>query len=483
MNKKQLSIISYIYLILPIIIFALGWLKPIISIPASIALVIILIIKCVKDKDADDEIFINKKRLLLILVFVFLICITAGQGNLFYQSDDWHWRNAIFRDLINMEWPVHYDNTNATLTYYTGFWLLPAVIGKICLIFGETTSWFIANITTLIWCSIGVSLCILWIIKLLKVDTKKKLLIMLVVFFGFSGLDIIGILLMNEMEIIRSLHIEWWAGYFQFSSIITQLFWVYNQCVAAWLIVLMFIGEKKINNYFLLFLLCLPYAPLPMIGLIPLFAVRGVKYLIEKIKEKNILEFIKEMFSIQNILALITILPIYYLYYCSNSAIGSSGRFRVDTDILTTYGMVYLAIFYFLEVGIYAIFLAKKNMKNELFWTATISLLFIPLFRLGLDRDFAMRASIPSLLIITYYLIEYMLNIDTKSIKNTILIIIFALGCITPIIEYSRAFYTILQTGRINAVADKIVTFTDKEIKEYKNFMSPNEGLFKYISK
>ena len=483
MNKNKLTIVSYLYLIIPIIVFCIGWLKPIVSIPATITLTIIIVLKIVEVKREKTENFISKKALLIIFGLIIFICITAGQGNLFYQSSDWHWRNAVYRDLINIKWPVYYENSNAIMTYYIGFWMLPAVIGKITLlVFGERIAWIIGNIALLIWCALGVLLSILWIIKSLKIKGRKKLLLTIIVFFGFSGLDILGVFLFKNTQLLKNMHIEWWADTYQFSSIITQLFWVFNQSVVAWLITIMFINEKKINNYLLLILLALPYGPIPFVGLIPLFAIRGIKFLIEVVKENRIAEFIRDMFSVQNILALITILPIYYLYYCNNEAV-SSGSFRFDNDLLNLNKIIKLFVFYLFEIGFYVIILAEKNKKNELFWGATIALMFIPMFRIGLAGDFAMRASIPSIVVILYYLIEYMLNMDTQKIINKLLVVIFIFGCITPCLEYARAITTIIRVGKINAVSDALISFSDKTVDGYENFLSSNQKLFKYISK
>ena len=130
MKTKQLLFISYTYLIVPIIIFLLGWVKLIISIPASLLLIVILIKNF--PKKLEEENFITKRKILLVLCLATIICITAGQGGLFYQSPDWHCRNAIFRDLINNEWPVYYGQGESSLVYYIGVWIVPAVIRENC---------------------------------------------------------------------------------------------------------------------------------------------------------------------------------------------------------------------------------------------------------------------------------------------------------------------------------------------------------------
>ena len=106
MSKKNLKLISYIYMILPIIIFILGFIKNIYSIPMTIGLLIILFFLYKQIKN-ENEIFIETKSVISIFIAITILCILAGQGNFFYQSNDYNARNAIFRDLIQNKWPVY----------------------------------------------------------------------------------------------------------------------------------------------------------------------------------------------------------------------------------------------------------------------------------------------------------------------------------------------------------------------------------------
>ena len=58
-------------------------------------------------------------------------CFFAGIGYFYYQSFDYHFRNAVFRDLISYDWPVFYDKADTPLVYYMGFWLVPAALAKL----------------------------------------------------------------------------------------------------------------------------------------------------------------------------------------------------------------------------------------------------------------------------------------------------------------------------------------------------------------
>lgn len=482
MSKKNLSIISYLYLIVPVLLFFTMYLKIYISIPLDIGLIIILY-RIVKNNTAKDLV-VSKRVLLVIFLISIIVCITAGIGNIFYQSSDWHWRNAIFRDMINKPWPVYYKSMNATLCYYIGIWILPALFGKLFLGLGSNVAFTMGNIALLIYAALGLTLITLWIINTYKTKDKKKIIISILVFFLFSGLDIIGLFLRRRFDLFHEVHLEWWSNTYQFSSIITQLFWVFNQSIVAWLITWMYLNEKKLSNYFLLIILALPYSPLPFCGLIILFLSSGIKHLIDSIKNKNVLELFKEVFSIQNVLAILVILPIYFFFYRTNGSVNEAG-FRLELGLLKGRGIIYLMVFWILEVGIYYIILFKKYKSNYLFHVAYISLIFIPLFRIGNALDFSMRASIPSMIVCIYFIIDYIINNRFDKISK-IIVIIFIFGMITPGFEYLRAVHSIRVNKKINNVADKIKTFEDKDISEYTNFISPDpeESIFyKYLAR
>ena len=464
----------------------MGWIKITIALPLSILLTIV-ILKKIKETE-DEELVITKKNLLILAIMCIILCILSGQGGFFYQSYDWQWRNAIQRDLINFDWPVYYEKIDAGFVYYMGTWMVPSLIGKIVAAFwGQTAAWNVANIALLIWCSTGVLLTFLWLIKLLKIDKMNKIVIVFLLFIGFSGLDFVGVI--TTKYVLNSLHLEWWAVKYQFSSMITQLFWVFNQSIVAWLVTIMFLNEKNVKNYMILILLCLPYGPFPFLGLIPLFGIRGIKFLIEEKKNNNLKRFIKQVFSLENCIGFIAILPVYYMFYSGNEAT-TQESLRLVNGVLKFDGLKHLFLFWFLEIGIYGLVLLKDNRKDELFWTALVSLIFIPMFKMGLQNDFSMRVSIPAIVIINYYFIKKYLNIRKQEkigITSIIIVSIYALGLLTPVFEFSRAFTTVAVQGKINLVADEIVTFSNKRPDKFKNFICihPQEKslFYKYISK
>ena len=142
---KVLLFTGILYLVIPIIIQLYFWFNRIISIPLIILLLVAtyLVMKRLKPLEANEyrKIF-DKKKLLIFIIFLLGINVLSGAGAIFQQNWDYHGRNAIFRDLIENEWPVRYDYSNleyesqkfgdsAFLNYYFAYWLPGALVGKV----------------------------------------------------------------------------------------------------------------------------------------------------------------------------------------------------------------------------------------------------------------------------------------------------------------------------------------------------------------
>lgn len=169
------------------------------------------------------------------------------------------------------------------------------------------------------------------------------------------------------------MHIEWWSG-FQFSSCATQLFWVFNQAVYAWIITLM-IMRQKTNRYIVLIWSCgLLTCTLPFAGMLPFLIykicwntrmnlctqadciqpekTRCLKNFSKKFsKNMHSLYLKSELFTIENILAGGCIGITCFLYEIGNiSATNNGNGIHYTKEYLLRY-----VIFLFVEIGFYAV--------------------------------------------------------------------------------------------------------------------------------
>lgn len=486
---EKLKRYAIIYISLPVMLFFLGWIKLWISIPIVILFLLAFYKIMKKRKDEQEEVLRIKKSTFFIIGGIALLwCFLAGQGGFFYQSDDHTYRNALFRDLIQYDWPVIYPEYNRALVYYIGHWMLPAAIGKLGLwITGNTQiAWQIGNIVLLIWSTIGITIVFSLLVNFIKAASKKKVILTLLVMIFFSGLDIIGSLILGTYD---ATHLEWWGGAFQISSITTCLFWVFNQAIIPWMITLMVMQEKRLENYAYLAVMGLLSGPLPTIGIAIYLAGFGIASLVKHIKEKSMKEFWKQCFSFQNVFAVIAILPIIGLYLTSNTAIGNGIHISMTGKPSTEFwiNLSHYLLFLFLEVGVYAIVIWKENKKNLIYYLTVIPLLIIPVVRMGTASDFSMRASIPGILVLMVLVLKYLFkNYKVKKFSCMILTILLLIGAVTPFVEYRRAFTRVLQEKRLAVTIDTIKTFNQEDFRMKENFVTEqyqDKLFYRYLAK
>lgn len=449
------------YAALPLLIFTTGWLQPLIGILVSV-LLIYAVYKCAFEEESKENLpLINNKKLLWGLVLIALVwCYLAGLGGFYYQSPDHHWRNAVFHDLIAYEWPVRYNSNDTALVYYIGFWLPSAVIAHLSTLLGANpdTAFTVGNIALLFYSTIGIVLLMLNLIYVLKVQSRKQIVAVIALLIFFSGLDILG---NAPGSPFIGQHLEWWAYYFQYSSLTTDLFWVYNQAIIAWLMTLTFYIEQKEKNYALIVMLCLFCAPFPAIGLAAYMIVLAVNNFFKAVDDDKINEYFRNIFSVQNVIAAFVLLPISGAYLSSNAAVSDNGL-RLVFDQSWPLQMIYLPLFWMLEFGIFAILIAPDYKENFIFRITVYSLLLFPLFLIGNGKDMAMRGSIPALMILMIMVGQYLLkNFKNKQKRLRIILLSTALliGAITPATEFYRSFKTVAKSRTVFLRADQVKTF------------------------
>ncbi len=473
MTQKSLYQISLFYLAIPIFIFFAGWITPFISFPFLAASGLTA---CYGWKTIQDDRTIPRKELWIILVIAFAWCYFAGLSGFYYQSDDYHYRNAVLRDLITHDWPVYFNSFDGALVYYIAHWMVPALAGKTALWTGlsDINAWHVANIVLYVWSSFGVSL-VLGHLYLFWTPKKAKTFFALTgMFVFFSGMDVWGTLWYN----VLSEHIEWWAGLFQYSSFTTCLFWVFNQTIAPWLIIMMLVTQKRVQDMAVLGVLCFFYAPLPAIGLFPFLALWGIQALK---KEENWMSFIKKALSAQNIVATLICLPLFFAFLSVNQTIQEEQN-GLRWALTYPWAVKMYFVFLLLEGGILIALLSKSFYKNVTFYVMTALFILIPLLRIGTaSNDFAMRVSIPALFILMLFTGIALTDKNVSGIRKILIIICLLIGAVTPTIEFYRGFHHIYQEKRIVLPADNIHSFESYQGQEvFKNFFvaKPEETLF-----
>jgi len=460
---NKLFLATYVYLALPLLIFILTWLDYAFALILG-GLFIFAGYKTLQSQQNTDATFAIEPKIFWVAGgLAFIWCFCAGIGYFYYQSFDYHFRNAVFRDLINFDWPVMYDKAHTPMVYYMGFWLFPALITKITgwFISSPDTLFIIGNVYLLIYAVCGIMLIFLHLVTILKIQNWRHFLIAALIFILFSGLDIIGYLFFMGGAQPFALHLDWWAAFIQYSSLTTNMFWVFNQFIMTALAILLIFNTREIKNFGFLFPLLFFVAPYPAVG-IGIFMITFAVQQFILCKEKK--TFIgSEILTIPNLIGMFWLLPIIILYFITNS--GGIDRFSFILDFISP---LYLFIFMLLEFLLYAFILYPRYKKNIFFITAVVLLIIIPLFRLDQQNNFCMRVSVPALIVLSLFALMFLFE-SFKERKNyisrMILIALLCLGTATPLMEFYRGIYYVFEAKKINLVKDDIYTLNQSYIR------------------
>ncbi len=477
-------LLAYSYIAIPFLLFAMGWIKTIIAVPICV-LVIIGIYKAAK---SSTRLWVPawNKDLIVKCIFIFLLISLwvyfSGVGTFVFQNVDHAYRNGIFQLLIDESWPIIFENgaeSKTGLVYYIGYWLPSAIVGKI---FGLKFGY----VFQAIWAVVGIV-----IVYYLICCMRKKIEIWpLIVFICFSGMYIIGVYLteIDPAEITKTTHLEWWSTPYQFSSITSQLFWVFNQAVPAWVATMLMVTQKNMKTLVFILggtMINSTFSFVGLLILLPLFIYDIMKHRGIKIKNKKLLWLeVKEIFSYQNVVAGGIMGIISFLFLILNIAgtrvMGENIKGPFQDPNLSKW-----IVFFILDIGVYFIILYKHNRDKLKYYYLLIMLLAISVIRVGYTSDFCMRVSIPLILMIILMVIKS-IGKSAKTREYIILlplIIVLAIGAITPINELSRTLsetYDRIEKGELVYEA----SVEQEVISNSQNFVGNLDGsIFQLILK
>lgn len=481
------SRLAYIYIAVPFLIFVFGWFKLPLALMSAAVIIAGLYFAMIHAPSLDTSL-ISKQNIPKIICAVIIAIVwvyMSGIGGYAFQNYDHMWRNAILEKLVESDWPVYINETApffespVAMIYYFAFWLPAAWYGKH---FGIDSAYGFL----FIWAVIG----ILLIFYMISAFHKKISLPVMIAFIFFSGLDAVGAFIYTNSDTytwFNTLHLENWAPGFQISSMTTQLFWVFNQAIPAWLITLLLLHLKNSRSLIFIYSFSLLFCTLPAVGLLPFIAYffirRCVRLYDKKVPfKKNITVILKDVITFQNVAAGGLIGITSFLFLKSNA---TSTQGIAYTEI-KRFLMPYLMTVFF-EFLIYYILIYKKQSKNGLFYVSLATLLIVPLIRVGPHVDFVMRASIPALVVLFVLIMDTLASYlkERNLFFSSALIITLALGGLTAQHEIMR---TIVSTT--NSANDPAVPLKATEIDLFEdgargNFFGEYEDsfFFKHIAK
>lgn len=504
LRTKLIIAASYVYLILPFLIFAGGYLKIGYAIPV-VLIVGFSMIKAIREEHVSDLPSLNKKDILkiaLVGIVVLAWMILSGIGDLFYQNTDHQCRDAIFNAMVNLKWPVEHgvfagrDAAMRALVYYNGFWFPSALVGKIL-------SLEAGYIFQIVWAWTGLMLmyCLLCMYR------KKIQVWPLIIVIFFSGLDIIrqnlyadSISSLYYAPLFSTKYLDFAINNFNYPSNIGHMAGAYNSTIPCFVATMLVVNEPRKNNIILLWSTLILSATFPFVGIIPY-----VLYIILKKEEgKSVTDKVRETCSLQNIAGGGLIGIISFLYVISNSASAYHGPNDYQAGFILpmmlsasvqsfpmllsqTAGVLVdiwnnviwnklgsYMIFIFFEVGIYFALLFKKS---AIFWITLGTLIVCPWIEVGTACDFCLKASMPALLILVLLIIDQLGEWGKRKVLNVALVFFLCIGSVTGL--HQLGSYIESERQGIEQL-----THTTQTILAELNFSGDTDNFFfKYLAK
>lgn len=360
--------------------------------------------------------------ILICMVTATILLILGGEGRLLYANADWQIRDAVLADMGNHRWPFDYwlDGRSQLLRAPVGMYLVPALLGGASQVGRD---WVLLAHNSVI---VG----LLFAQGAALLEGRRARLIALVIFVTFSGLDIVGTFI-RQWSIGQANwdHIERWSDHYQYSAHITQLFWVPQHAVAGWAVALAYLLWRKGLAPVGLFAATIPlvtlWSPFALFGALSFAVFAGMRVLHTGAwHRRDVL-----------LCALATALAIPALLYLA------SGAGTVGGGLKPPFFMSYLLTM-LIEVLPFVLPLLLNRSGSTDRTTVLIAglcLFLMPLWMIGINNDFQMRASIVPLALIAYALADWASRLE-KGFEKAGVLGLVALGSVTGGFEIARAF-------------------------------------------
>lgn len=473
---------------LPIFIFLLGWTSIFVALPVLlftlVAIYYVLRKIYIENKEETCSSFFE---ILVVFGGFFLFFVLAGHSDLFAQDFDWHKHHAIFNDLMNYEWPVVYKD-GSLLTYYLGQYIVPSFLGKV----------FHSSVVMVwsvpIWNAIGLTLVYSVLVFLLKADTKRKKICIVLFMLLWGGCTELGNFIYHLLHYGT---IKLLPGAFKwidldnvrihFASNYDALYGAFQHVIVPWLATCFFLGNRKrVESYILIALPLMFSATFAFVYFVPVL----VFFAFWNIRNNLIKDYLKSIFGIENIFML-PLAGVFGVYFAGNVFSDKPGNVGFEIFNIKDNLLFYL-LFVLTEFLLYAVFLFKRNVKNPLFYVALVELLIIPFFKMGLFNDLCSRGSIPARFILMFLCLEFYFSKPKRNWRVYGLSLMLALSVFITggqiIYNFSM---TVMNWKDKTFLADNYKTLEGFSgnpgirIDEAYNYFTPNyqQSLFYYIGK
>ena len=439
--------LAILYLMVPLIIWLVGWFQWWFGILAAA----LLILSLWQALSGSWRVSPRFATLALLFLAALWIMTTAAGGVFDFHNFDWVKHRLLFLEVARDDWPTRlatYLETPAFLRFYLGYYMVPGLIGRLLGL--AALNWAVPVWT---WC--GVSLIL---VLFTRGTSGWKMYAAALICIFFSGMDIVRIALIDGLhwfEFFFDLR-GWprvdfglrglWGGTMglalDYWSNMRSLMWVPQHFIAGMLYALLLIHLQHHARFLMVSGVVLAtsifWSPLIAIGLLPLVAALLVS------------NGIRPFVSWQNLLIAIPLAGLLTVYLFS----GAVGCLPYGW-IWEIYGNVWgklprvLPVIYltdFLLIAVLIALLRPELLRDRFFVACLPALLILPLYYFGKWNDLLIRGTIPSLSLLSFFVASTIANQSFEETRRGWrlaaligLVALMAIGAVTPLFDLVRA--------------------------------------------
>ena len=410
--------LAIIYLMLPVVIWLVGWFDWWLGVPTAVLLVLALW----EALSGSWKVSLRPAAIVVALIALVWVAFTAASGIFDIQNPDWVKHRAIFLDLARGAWPVYLplwapkltaylpgdvDLSLGFLRYYLGYYIVPGLFGK----------WFgvaALNLAVPLWTWSGVALLSLMFVRGLR---GWGVLAASLILIFFSGMDVVtpehftgwewptfgfGLDTPNGWPRVRlgsdphlGIYYRWNMAILYVSNMI-GLMWIPQHFIASGLLALLIVQLRRQRRFLAVSGVVvggsLFWSPLVAVGLLPLVAVLVI--------ENGFRAFLRW----QNLLFSLPLVVLLLAYLTSGAEEMRQGWLLENTAL--EYVMRALPAEYLIEfmlLTVLLVLLQPRLLREPFFLAAIAVLLLLPWYSFGRHNDLVNRGIMPGLLVLSYF--------------------------------------------------------------------------------
>jgi hypothetical protein len=397
---RALHFLSLAYITAPVVIFLGGYLKPWVAVPLILLVVVSVGRQLLRNDGALREGQGEARSVAFHVTLVALVvafAIGAGFGGFAAQDGDYGKHNAFFKDLMELDWPLAYQQAGAELqplilNTYIGYYLPAALVGKLLGVKAGFAFSFV-------WAVLGMYLAIRWFLLIL--GERSLWLALLFLFFG--GIDLVGYVVVNGQWPGADLPNNFSSWMWPAAASMNGIFWIFpsnpgilangpHHVLPSWVALLMMmhdaIRRQSAGRAAFLWATTTYVSAFFAIGMLPYLACAAAG------------RKVRELFTFENTVVAVPLALVAALYIASNDARFIRGfvwEFVDPSQVVN-----YLLLFYVASIGLYLVFWPTAPDEREprglrtWLYVAVACVLAFPLYRIGLVMEFPIKAWLPT---------------------------------------------------------------------------------------